>query len=245
MSDVKVVYYLEGDPGKERINMALAGDCFPESDAYYLDLLSLPDYRYVVHQGKAVHINDFKTTEWFPLPKGWTYNTELFSIEYRMPDDVREKLSHGHVNNPAEVKAAYEAGLLVKADTIYHGEISEEVDRHKGYRIVKAYPAWTLTYGQKDPSYRRMPCNEVFDTYEQAKEYLRKLKEKRLRLASMSDYEWSLFEIEKVMKFFCPRMQAVYWNLIMEMDNLEYLEVRKREGRMQFRYEGNREWKFL
>ena len=52
----------------------------------------------------------------------------------------------------------------------------------------------------------------------------------------MTDLELSLMDIEKVLNRFCPKKREVYRAIVMNMDDLEFLELRKFQGVCQYTY---------
>ena len=96
------------------------------------------------------------------LPKGWTYNTELFKLTW---DDFtpEEKEFVLDISKPETLKEAYDKGYLVKDNTIFHGVIEDEITKD-GFRIVKKYPMW-----QHHIDHVSIRPDKVYFTYEEAK----------------------------------------------------------------------------
>lgn len=123
------------------------------SDAVYVDFLELREHRTV----NGIPLDEWKEdTYYHKLPKNWTYNTQLYELEWQNIEDfseykafVEEAAKQGiivdkdtftfsFVSNPKLLKIAYSVGLLVKSSTIFHGRIDEEITK-EGYRIIKKY----------------------------------------------------------------------------------------------------------
>ena len=111
-------------------------DCLSDSGAM-IDLLSVYERRRV----NGIPINEFKSeTKFKKLPKGWTWNTELFEITFDKfnkwtADDCLS------LTDAENVKRLLDKGILVRTREIFDGEIQAEITK-EGYRIVKTYPMW-------------------------------------------------------------------------------------------------------
>ena len=188
-----VVYFRDGDV----ILVGVVDVYISERDLYYIDLIQLADHRYV----DGIPIQDLPfESEWRKLPKGWTYNTELFSIEDRVPDYEVKRRKELRWTVPEDVRTALREGVCVLSKNVFHGVVEAQVDRQKGFRVVKKYPHWTLNYGQPNKKYRRVPSCDVCSNYCDALDRLSAIKAERERVQNLSDDEWSWEEIEKVLK---------------------------------------------
>lgn len=212
------------------------------SDDVYITLLSKKESRWIVSQYVESHIDDFKTEEeWHPLPKGWSYNTKLFDIEIRESEEDRKRLMDLSPARPEDIRAALDEGLLVYSNTKYHGEVNTEIDRHKGWRIVKAYPAWTVNYGRKDPCYRTAPVADVFLDHESVKARIEEIIAARKAEAALTDEEWSIRQIEKFLKRLPNDEADRCRQFLMEQPNIDDIEVRTRDGVLYWRYFSKKE----
>lgn len=87
-------------------------------------------------------IDDFVSEEKYKkLPKDWTYDTQLFEIttDKKVLDEF--ELFSYDIKNPNDIKEAYNKGLLVEKNKIFHGMIESEITK-QGYRIIKKYYCW-------------------------------------------------------------------------------------------------------
>lgn len=231
----EVVYF----PEDGRVAFGIAEGFEDSSGRIYVDFVRNRDNRYI----NGVHIDDFQSeTEWRPLPKGWTYNTQLFKLEWRSNPDA-ERLKEIHVDVPEEIKHALEEGLLVLAKDVYPGRVEAEVDRHRGYRLVKKIPHWTQTYGQRNWTYRRVYKSEAFASYEEAKRCVEEKKAEAERIAQMTDLEWSILEIKKVLRRLPENDRSKVMQFVLSLPDLEDVEVRVRSGMAEWRYfEAKSKW---
>lgn len=210
--------------------------------AVCIDLLEKKETRYI----NGIPLDDFEPEqEYKKLPKGWTYDTKLFDLEYRMtPED--EKLWNEvskKIDDPELIKRAYEAGILVKSEKIFHGHIEDDIDKKKGYRLVRAYSPHEniITHVSIRP-------DKVYFTYQEAAEEVKSNILEFERQANLSDYDWQVEQIDKTLlhwkTIYGKTNEKVesYRNWILEMKNVEDIEVRIYMGEIQWKYSKNKRW---
>lgn len=225
-----VVYFVD----KDRIGYGIYDVHIDEYGYAYVDLLELADHRYI----DGIPIQDFKSeTEWRKLPKNWGYNSpELFKVEDRTPDWEKERRKQLYIKNPEDIEAGLEEGILVYAKTVFHGVIEAEIDKHLGFRIVKKYPHWTFNYGKPNKECARVYDADLFKTYEEAQERLYQKKEERNRELNMSDEEWSIKEIDKVLMFVDNEYAKKCRNFLLMLPDVWDVEIRRSGGGIQWRW---------
>lgn len=204
------------------------------SDAVCIDYLSLKENRRV----NGIPIDEFKSEDRYnKLPKGWTYNTQLFEITH---DEIKECV--GTISSPECIKEAYKNGLLVKDETKFNGVIESEITKD-GYRIVKKYPQW-----QHHISYVSIRPDKVYFTYEEAKKEVDENIAEFNRQANLSDYDWSVEQIDKTLDSWIniygetDQLKEKYKNWLLEMKNVEDIETRIFGGNIQWKYWKNKKW---
>ena len=211
------------------------------SDAVVVDFLALRERRII----NGIPINEFvNETHYKKLPKGWTYNTVLYEITY---DDLTqaEKDFVLNIKNPVCLKEAYDKGYLVKDSTIFHGNIEAEITK-EGYRIIKKYPMYE--YHIDHTSIRP---NKVYFTYEEAEKEVNDNIAEFKRQASLSDYDWSLEQIDKTINRWRTYHDASekeaekYHNWFVDMENVEDIETRIFQGHIQWKYWKNKKWNYV
>ena len=211
------------------------------SDAVCIDLLKPKETRYI----DGVPIDEFKGSQKYrKLPKGWTYDTKLFDLEWRSdPED--EKLFNElcvRIDAPESIKKAYEVGLLVKSDKIFHGYIETDITK-EGFRIIKKYPMW-----QHHITHVSIRPDKVYFTYQEAKAEVEEYLTEFRRQATLSDYEWAVEEIDKTLNHWKVFQDAsdeevdVYRKWLLSMKNVEEIETRISLGNIQWKYEKNKKW---
>lgn len=149
-----------------------------------------------------------------------------------------ERLQSVTIDDPKDIKKLYEDGILTTRDKVPQYDI-EVVwgDKHHTRVMFKASPlAWTLIYGQDQRISTCIPKSEVLTTYEEAlanKQFVQSL---YIEEITMSDYDWSVREIEKVLRRFAEERAEQYRKILLSMPDVEDLEVRKFDDRLQYRY---------
>lgn len=230
-----VVYFVD-----DVVYLGVVDQPFYDLGYAYIDLLELADHRYI----NGVHINDFVSeTEWKKLPKGWTYDTELFSVENRIPDEQFQKMKELSWTDPDDVRTALDQGILVLAKENFHGAVDAEIDRNRGFRIRKYYPHWTLTYGKPNALYRRVSFSEIFRTYQEAKERIDYLKDKTERELKMTDDEWSWNEIQRTLGKTNGQYRERCREFLEKLEDIWDVETKVVGGKVFWRrYENRTEW---
>ena len=241
-----VVYYVKEGSGEWTVKFAIVLEHF--TSEICLRLIELKDRRCV----NGVPYNEYVPSDkWQKLPKGWTYDTKLEPDYEYLEDELKEKYCEifGHslfyndfVRNPEYIKKAYDANIFVNVDDNDHSYLVSEIDKNKGYRIRRAYD------GVYHPSYISLPYHKVYTTYEEAEEIVNQQKEELQRIANLSDYEWSVEQIDNTLDKWkhiyghSDEEKKKYRDRILGMDNIEDVEVRIFAGALQWRYDRNRRW---
>lgn len=211
------------------------------SDAVCIDLLERKESRYI----DGVPIDEFKEEfKYRKLPKGWTYNTKLFNLEWRTdPED--EKLFNElcvRIDDSESIKKAYEVGLLVKSDNIFHGHIETDITK-EGYRVIKKYPMW-----QHHIAHVSVRPDKVYITYQEAKKEVDEHFAALERMANMSEYDWTVELIDQTLNQWKTFQNATdeevnaYREWLLSMKNVEDIETRMSLGNIQWKYLKNKKW---
>ena len=227
-----IVYWCHRHGHEYEVNYGMVDEQF--SDAVCIDYLSLKENRRI----NGVPINEFKNEERYKkLPKGWSYDTQLFEITY---DEIKE--CTGSIDNPESIKEAYEHELLVKDSTKFHGVIEAEITKD-GYRIVKKYPQW-----QHHISHTSIRPSKVYFTYEEAQREVDENIAEFNRQASLSNYDWSVEQIDKTLNRWVnisgetDQLKEKYKNWLLDIKDVEDIETRIYSGNIQWKYWKNKKW---
>lgn len=203
----------------------------------YVDYLEPRERRRVYSDYiNGVSINEFQTEERFhKLPKGWTYNTELYQIKHDEFTD-EEKNFMFDITNPDNIKEAYNKGFLVERSKIFLGQIETEITK-EGWHLAVRYP-FSIT---KKPENQTILCHKLYRTYKEAKKEVDENIEEFIRQSNLTDYEWSVEQIDKNLL----RWKNIYGKTddevqqyrkwILAQDDVEDIETKIFDGRIQWK----------
>ena len=232
-NDGDIVYWCHQHGHKYNVHYGMVDEQF--SDAVCIDYLALKENRRV----NGIPINEFQSEERYKkLPKGWSYDTRLYEITY----DKIEGYSEYRIDNPEDIKQAYEKGLLVKDNTIFHGVIDTDITK-EGYKIVKKYPQWEHHF-----SHVSVRPDKVYFTYAEAEKEVDENIAEFQRQANLSEYDWSVEDIDKTLDRYInisgetDRVREQYRSWLLGMKNVEDIETRIFGGEVQWKYWKNKKW---
>ena len=209
------------------------------SDAIVVDYLVPRERRRV----DGVPIDEFQSEQRCrKLPKGWTYNTELFKLTW---DDFtpEEKEFVLDISKPETLKEAYDKGYLVKDNAIFHGVIEDEITKD-GFRIVKKYPRETFHH----IDHVSIRPDKVYFTYEEAKKEVDENIAEFHRQATLSNYDWAVEQIDKTLDMWKAFNDAsdkdvkAYRDWLLGMKDVENIETRLWGKQIQWKYWKNTRW---
>lgn len=175
---------------------------------------------------------------WHKLPKGWTYSTKLFTESDSGPLDLPD------VKDPNAILNAYKSGILVNVQDNPHTVVETEIDKHRGWRVVVKSPRWTPT----PQSYISLPFREVYQTYDEAKAIVDADYAEFDRQASLSEYDWSVEQMDRVLNHWAhlyqidPDRKEECRKRLLAFDNVEDLEVRLFNSNIEWRHAKNKKW---
>ena len=211
------------------------------SDAVCVDRLHIRDNRYI----NDVPYKEFPSvTKWQKLPKGWTYNTELFVMEWRNNDWA--VLNTLRIDNPEDIKKALELGILVYLKDYDQTVPHSEIDKKLGWRIRKecddsvyVYPHVTL---QKD---------NAFKTYAEAQAVIDAQEAEWKRQSELTDEEWAVEQIDHDLQRWAkiysksPEEVQKVRDFLLGMNKVEDIETRVFDGDFQWKYWKNKKWRTI
>lgn len=233
-----IVYWCHQEGCEYWVEYGMVDEQF--SDAVIIDCLAPMERRLV----NGIPINEFESeARYKKLPKGWTYSTELFELTWKdLTQEQKDFSANYSVRNPACIKEAYNKGYLVKSSTIYRGIIESEITKD-GYRIVKKSPMW-----QHRIDHISVRPDKVYFTYEEAEKEVDDNIAEFHRQANLSDYDWSIEQIDKTINKWkiyndtSDKEAKAYHDWLIGMNNVEDIETRVFDGRIQWRYWKNKKW---
>lgn len=181
-------------------------------------------------------------TPWKKIPKNWDGKSPLFEVT----TDPERVMKDTKSNKPEDILNLIRDGSLVKVSENDHADIHSEASKAKGWRIVR-------TYDPREPD--RFPpdlitinISEVYATFEEAQNVLNDICAEWKRQAALSDYDWSVEQIDKVLdKWSClchidDETKKKYRDWILELDNVEDVVIRMRGKNIEWKYEKNKRW---
>lgn len=233
-----IVYWCHREGHMYDVHFGMVDEQF--SDVVIVDYLAPMERRLV----NGIPIDKFESESHYKkLPKGWTYNTELFELTWKdLTQEERDFSAKFSIKNPDCIKEAYNKGYLVKDSTIYHGIIESEITKD-GYRIVKKYPMY-----QHHIDHVSVRPDKLYFTYDEAEKEVDDNIAEFKRQASLSDYEWSVEQIDKTIgrwKIYhdaSDKEAESYHNWLVGMENVEDIETRIFSGQIQWKYWKNKKW---
>lgn len=176
-------------------------------------------------------------TKWQKLPKGWTWDTQLFEKSYT---PFPEKLMKCNFGNPQEVLELYRLGMLVKAQDNDPAEIESEIDGHLGWRIVRK-----VGHGSYNPSHASVMYHECYETYAEAKAMVEAHEAELKRQSELSPREWSIEQIDHVLSI-APDISDLtrqkYREWLLSQDHVEDIDVRYGADGLQWKYGKKKTW---
>ena len=215
------------------------------SDAVIIDYI-VPRERRLVN---GIPIDKFESeTKYRKLPKGWSYDTQLYELTYE-PWTAKEIALNDKwatiIKTPSKLKELYNNGILVKDSTIFHGKIEADITK-EGFRIRKYYPMWE----HHIDSVSIVPY-KVYFTFDEAEKEVQENIAEFDRQAALSDYEWSVEQIDKTLHRY--KMIAdvsdneiqQYREWLLNMSNVEDIETRIFNGNVQCKYWTKKRWNYI
>lgn len=237
----KVLYYIKKSGVKWEVGYGLVDDYYPT--VIVLNLYEPYDRRQI----NGTPIKDFVTpTKWKKLPKGWSYDTKLFELDYgNYPTEFkfREWLDYPlDVTRPESIQKAIEQQILVKVSENDHCDIETEIDSSKGWRLIRKYKS------EYRPSYLSVYSYDVFETYKEAECVVKAHEAELKRQSELSDYDWSVEQIDKSLDLWANLCSAsdvekrTYRDWLLKLDKVEDVETRVCGMEVQWKYCKNSRW---
>lgn len=234
-----IVYWCHRRGHEYSVQFGMVDEQF--SDAVCIDYLNFRERRRV----DGVPMQEFQSEQRYrKLPKGWSYDTELFKITYDDLTDEEKKFKFD-ITKPEIIKEAYDKGYLVKDSTLFHGHIESEITKD-GFRIVKKYPSW-----EHHIDHTSVRPDKVYFTYEEAKKEMDSHVAEFHRQAELSDYDWSVEQIDKTLNIWkgisssSEEEKNQYREWLLGMKNVKDIEVRIFGGNLQWKYWKNKKWNYI
>lgn len=194
----------------------------------------------------GIPVKEFETpTRWQKLPKNWNYDTPLFKIEYQEIPNVSKYIKLTCSN---DILKAIEDGWLVKRQVNDYCRFEADIDKSKGWRIIRKYDPLDSDQAIKGIPYTTVRFDKLYATYAEAQQKIDDIEAEWKRQSELSDYEWAIEEIDHTLDHWAELyrisddIKEKYRNWILELKNIEDVEVRLVNGGIQWKYFKNKRW---
>ena len=247
----QVVYYtknLNANTPSQRYIQTVGWGVVDEiySDGYALAIYELVDARMV--DGVPIAEYEFNQKR-KKLPKGWSYDTELFKITTdpkweKVFVDITARSKDITIKDPENLKHLIDIGVLVRPSS-QDSVMEVEADINKdGWTVVSAHRYWK----HRQSDYEILPCHKLYGSYDEAKAVVDAYVAELNRQAELSDYDWAVEQIDKAL----DKWHGIYGasedeckairNFLLKQDKVEDIDVRIVSAGFQWKYEKNKKW---
>lgn len=232
-----LIYFLT--PDHKTVDWGICCETF--CDGYGVELYELPDFRTVC--GTPIKSFQFNHPR-KKLPKDWTWQTDLCCVRYDTEEATKEKYHGIHIHDPQSIRTAISNGALVHpssqdASCTIDADITKE-----GYTIVCKHPYWT----KSRPDFQCIRRDNCYHSFQDAKAEADKYIQELRRQAELSDYDWSVEQIDHTLAMWqgitgasSEDVQKARMWLLAQKD-VENLVVRIFSGHLQFKWDRQRRW---
>lgn len=238
----QAVYFIENRGMDPVIKFGIVRGLWEERGFYHyaVDFLSIKEHRYI----KGIPFDEFTNTEWRKIPK--ELRDKAYTIQpdvvWRLKPEERALLQTSFIDNPRDIERLYKAGLLVSKEKISTAHIEVELNRSNEYRIVKIQRGWTYDYGKDKRIGVILEACKLYEAYSKAKEEKERIEAKYKAERALSDYEWSVREIDKVLRLLHDDTLAKeYRRILLSMANVDDIEIKKIGNIIYYRYFSKKE----
>lgn len=204
-----------------------------ESEGIVLTL-ECKDCRYVkTLTSDWMPFGEFKSeTEMHKLPKNWSYDTDLFWVENRYPQDC----FNFKIRNRKKIKQLYDEGWFVELDKNDHRHIEAEFD-HNYYRVVKKASFYSDMHQKL--SFYILPHNRIFLSYDEARKKAKQLYENEKNISLRALHNSCMEDLEEHLMFISDsERKAKYRRKILSMGEIEKFILRHVDDKILWAYRG-------
>lgn len=229
-----IVYFIKKDGWKPTIQWGVIAEHYVGEIC--VELYDFKENR--ILDGKPISDYTFPT-RWSKLPKHWTYNTKLFDLSF--DDDIHTAAIGMRIDNPNDLQKLIDDGIFVKVWDKDYYNITTEVDKNKGWRIIRQ----STEYHQP---YIMIRFDKVYTEYNQAIHEFNEINREFERQANLTDEEWSIEQIAHDLNRWAKMYQIPddtklkYAQYIFSHDDIVDIETRVFMGRIQWKYWKNKKW---
>lgn len=214
------------------------------SDGYAIALYELVDCRRV----ESIPVAEYNFHKSYrKLPKGWNYDTDLVHLDFEHHKELKDvKFAFYDIDS---IQNAIDKGVFVRPSSQDRVGYPEAEITKEGYRIVWKHDLYSSDPSKRSRSnYAIVNWRYVYSSYDEVKKVLSDYQAELNRLVEMSDYDWSLEQIDKVLNrsvFIAKEDKSKIKQWLIDNTNIEEVEIRCSSGYPEWKYEKNKKWKQL
>lgn len=197
----------------------------------------------------AEEISNF-SEDWHKLPKGWTYNTKLFTV-VDVCSDGKNKQRQEAVDwtNLESLKRAVADNVWCEASDNFAGKFDADVDNHKGWMLRVKFDDFERAHARDS---RTVPFNRIYKDYLSAAKCYKALLSADLMTAKMTDHDWALCELNHTLRLLQIRGKYSFEDIdkfrryILSLDDKEFENLETKLGGsgtwLEYRTRGKKRW---
>ena len=176
--------------------------------------------------------SEFKSeTEMHRLPKKWSYDTDLFWVENRYPQD---DCFNFDIRDRKKIKQLYDEDWFVELDKNDHRHIGTEFD-HNYYKVVKKTSFYSDMH--QKPLFYNLPHNRIFLNYDEARKKAKQLYEIEKNISLTAFHNDCLDDLAECLTFISDVDRRVkYREKILSMGEIEKFIFRHVDDKILWSY---------
>lgn len=191
------------------------------------------------------------TSDWMPfsefksepkmhkLPKNWSYDTDLFWVENRYPQD---DCFNFDIRDRKKIKQLYDEGWFVELDKNDHRHITAEFD-HNYYKIVKKALFYSDTH--QKPLFYNLSHNRIFLNYDEARKKAKQLYEIEKNVSLIAFHNDCMDDLKECLTFISDAdRRAKYREKILSMGEIEKFILRHVDDKILWSYRNTKPLKW-
>ena len=246
-----VVYYIRKSKNRYHVDYGLVYEHY--HDCVIVQRLMPRDRRLVISEffKQPVPFKEFPyQTEWRKLPKGWSWDTRLFTIEDEEIKGEEKLFIETYTwDNPDNISEGSSKGYLVNVRDVPFETIQSVIEKANGYKLVrKSQESERILDPNRPIDTVGIDFYQCFSTYAEAKAACDKAEAELFDQADMSELEWSKYLIENDLNHW-KRVQGISdenvsraRDYLFALKDLEDIETRVVMEGLQYKHWKRTKW---
>ena len=185
--------------------------------------------------------NEFESEiEMHKLPKNWSYDTDLFWVENRYPQ--QGDYLNFNIRDRKKIQQLYDEGWFVELDKNDHRHIEAEIDRDY-YKVVKKGLFYNI---YQKPFVYNLSHNRIFLNYDEARKKAKQFYEIKKNISLIAFHNSCMKALEEHLMFISDAdRRAKYRRKILSMGEIEKFVLRHVDDKILWSYRDAKpfEWK--